>query len=434
MNRRQFNRTLALAATTPFIQGRAQPLPYRVNGDRLNRSLRALSSFGRNDLGGVDRVAYSEADLRGREMAMGLMQSAGLSVRIDYAGNIIGTRPESASGLPILALGSHIDSVPQGGNYDGDVGALGAIEVAATLADQKIPTRHPMEFIIFANEEGGQTGARAMAGRLAATDLERVSNSGKTLREGIAFIGGDPDRLDAAQRKPGELKAYLELHIEQGPVLDAEGVQIGVVEGIVGIHRWMVTVTGFSNHAGTTPMDRRQDALLAAAEFIQLVNRRVRAESGRQVGTVGWMEVEPGAPNVVPGKVRLTLEMRDLDWPKIDRIFGRIRLEAEEISSRARVKFGYEEIYNNPPRLTDPGLQEEIRASCHELGLSHKLMPSGAGHDAQSLSHIVPVGMIFVPSQNGISHSAEEFSAPDAITNGANVLLHTLLKLDQEAG
>ncbi len=432
MNRRQFNQTVAFTAAAPFLQQRSKPLSNRVNGDRLNTSLMLLSKFGRNTLGGVDRVAYSEADLQGREMAMRLMRSAGLAVRVDASGNIIGAREAGRPGLPVLALGSHIDSVPQGGNYDGDVGALGAIEVATTLLEQRIPTWHPMEFIIFANEEGGQTGARAMAGRLAETDLDRVSSSGKTLREGIAFIGGDPNRLDEVRRVAGDLKAYLELHIEQGPILDSEGIQIGVVEGIVGIHRWMVTVTGFSNHAGTTPMNRRQDALLAAAEFIQLVNRRVRSESGRQVGTVGWMEVEPGAPNVVPGKVRLTVEMRDLDWPKIDRLFERIRFEAEEISDRARVQFAYEEIYDNPPRLTAPDLQERIRTSSQELGLSYKLMPSGAGHDAQSLSHIVPVGMIFVPSQNGISHSAEEFSTPEAITNGANVLLHTLLKLDQE--
>ncbi len=432
MNRRAFGARFLGAALVPFALPQAPPLSdLRVEGRRVNDSLRRLSTFGRNSQGGVDRVAYSEADLAGRAFATGLMKEAGLSVSTDPAGNIIGKRAGSDPSRRSLMAGSHIDSVPQGGNFDGDVGSMSAIEVARTLHEAGVVLQHPLEVVIFANEEGGQTGARAMSGRLSSEDLDRVSSSGKTLREGIGFIGGDVTRLAEARRSSDEITSYLELHIEQGPVLDSEGISIGVVEGIVGIHRWMVTIEGFANHAGTTPMNARRDALLSAAWFIKRVNEEITAAPGRQVGTVGWIEAEPGAPNVIPGKVRLTLEMRDLDWDKIDGIFGRLKQASDEIGESNDTKFSFEEIYDNPPRLTDPRLQQRIESASQLLGLSSKAMPSGAGHDAQSLSHIVPVGMIFVPSRDGISHSAEEFTTESDVTNGANVLLQTILSLDR---
>lgn len=435
IKRRTFNRILwgAAAAIPAASLGRAalqdgsQP---RVDGRRLNNSLQQLSRFGRNEQGGVSRVAYSPADLQGREYVQGLMNDAGLQAEIDAAGNLVGRRPGRRSGLMPLMAGSHIDTVPEGGNYDGIVGALGAIEAAQTLHESGLSLDRPLEIIIFSNEEGGQVGARALAGRLQPQDLDRRSHSGLTLREGIAAIGGDPRRLEEVRRRPGEVFAYLELHIEQGPLLDSEAIDIGVVEGIVGIHRWMVTVKGFANHAGTTPMDRRQDALLAGARFVDAVNRQVTAVPGRQVGTVGWIEALPGAPNVVPGQVRLTLEMRDLDWEKIDRLFARLEQTAVQIGEQTGTEFSFEEIYNNPPRLTDRRIQGLISQAARELGFSQRPMPSGAGHDAQSISHIAPIGMIFVPSRDGISHSGREFTSPQDVANGADLLLHSLLALD----
>ena len=405
----------------------------RVNGARLNAHLAALAEFGKNPQGGVSRVAYSDADVAGRKYVMALMRDAKLDVTVDAAGNIIGRRAGSGRGLPPILFGSHIDSVPEGGNYDGDVGSLGAIEVAQTLAEQSVVTRHPLEVVVFQNEEGGLVGSEAMIGALSEASLALTSRSGKTIRDGIAFIGGDPTKLASVKRDRGSIAAYIELHIEQGGTLDREKIDIGVVEGIVGINQWEVTVEGFANHAGTTPMDQRHDALLAAAKFIEAVNRVVTSVPGRQVGTVGRIQAQPGAPNVIPGVVVLTLELRDLDAAKIQTLYTRIRAEADAIAKASGTTFTYKSINENIPAPTDPRVRARIADAARSLGLSTKAMPSGAGHDAQDMARIGPVGMIFIPSVGGISHSPKEFSRPKDIENGANVLLHTVLAVDTEA-
>ena len=437
MNRREFTMQLSGVVAGAF-SARAmmvatvpprQPAP-RVNGVRLNESLSALAEFGKTAYGGVTRLAYGEADRAAREYAMGLMRAAKLEVTIDAAGNIIGRRAGRDAALPPILFGSHIDSVPDGGRYDGNVGSMGAIEVAQTLADNNVVTRHPLEVVIFQNEEGGLIGSRGMIGALTERELDLVSRSGKTIREGIAFIGGNPGELARARRKPGEVAAYLELHIEQGAVLDTEKIDIGVVEGIVGINWWDVTVQGFANHAGTTPMDRRRDALLAAARFIEAVNRVVTSVPGRQVGTVGRIQALPGAPNVIPGTVVLSLELRDLDAAKIAMLYERIRAEARRIGDASGTAFDFKEINVNEPAPTDRRLRGMIADAARELGLTTKAMPSGAGHDAQDMARIGPAGMIFVPSVGGISHSPRELSRAEDITNGANVLLGAVLKVD----
>src|SRR2546425_11063637 len=327
MNRREFN--LAFLASVGALAFRrfvfASPPQLRVNAARIIEHLNALAEYGKNPQGGVSRLAYSEADRRGREYVVGLMRAAKLDVSIDAAGNLIGRRAGSDNQLRPILFGSHIDSVPEGGNYDGDVGSLGAIEVAQTLAEKNIVTQHPLEAVIFQNEEGGLIGSRAMDGALTDSELDLVSRSGKTIREGIRVIGGDPTKLSTARRGKGSIAAYLELHIEQGGILEKEKIDIGVVEGIVGINWWDVTIEGFANHAGTTPMNQRQDALLAAAKFIEAVNRIVTSIPGRQVGTVGRIQALPGAPNVIPGKVILSLELRDLDAAKIQMLYQKIR-------------------------------------------------------------------------------------------------------------
>ena len=405
--------------------------PPRVNGARLNARLAWLAEFGKNPQGGVSRVAYSEADRQGREYAMTLMRLADLDVSIDAAGNIIGRRAGSDKTLKPILFGSHIDSVPEGGNFDGDVGSLGVIEVAQTLAENNVTTRHPLEVLIFQNEEGGLIGSEATIGVLTDKELEHVSSSGKTIREGINFIGGEVSKLATVKREKGSIAAYLELHIEQGGTLEAEHIDIGVVEGIVGINQWNVTVEGFANHAGTTAMNNRRDALLAAAKFIEAVNRIVTSVPGRQVGTVGKIQAFPGAPNVIPGKVVLTLELRDLDAAKIQMLYQKIRAEADQIAQASKVSFDFKELNTNIPAPTDPRIRAIIDSSAKELGLTTKQMPSGAGHDAQDMARIGPVGMIFIPSIGGISHSPKEFSRPQDIENGANVLLGALLKLDR---
>src|SRR5215831_18836246 len=406
----------------------AAQTPARVNGQRIHEHLKELSKFGANPQGGVSRVAYSEADLQGRQYAIGLMKAAGLDVHIDLAGNIVGTRAGSDASLKPLLIGSHIDSVPMGGNYDGDVGSLSAIEVAQTLKEKQITLHHPLEVIIFQNEEGGTIGSQALGEGLDEKHLNLVSNSGKTIREGTRVVGGDPDQLASVKRQPGSIAGYFELHIEQGGTLEREKIDIGVVEGIVGILHSDVTIEGFANHAGTTPMDQRRDALLTAARFIEKVNLIVTGIPGRQVGTVGWIRVAPGAYNVIPGKVVLGLELRDLDEKKILAMFEQLRTEAKQIGTINNTTFGFTDPVLIHPALTDKGFQDMIAETAKQLGLSAKVMPSGAGHDAQEISRLGPVGMIFIPSIGGISHSPKEYSTPADIENGANVLLQMVLK------
>ena len=431
INRRKFNYGLALSLGSLSLRKPHFQTPLRVNGQRLMEHLMALAEFGKNPQGGVSRVAYGDADKLGREYVLGLMRGARLDVTVDAAGNLVGRRAGSDNNLKPLLMGSHIDSVPEGGNYDGVVGSLGAIEVVQTLAENNRTLRHPLEVVIFQNEEGGLIGSRAMDGELTERELDLVSRSGKTIREGIKFIGGDPARLSEVRRQKGDIAAYLELHIEQGGTLDTEKINIGVVEGIVGINWWDVTIEGFANHAGTTAMNNRQDALLAAAKFIEAVNRVVTSVPGRQVGTVGRINALPGAPNVIPGKVVLSLELRDLDAAKIKMLYEKIHAEAEQIAAASKTKFNFKEINVNIPAPTDARIRSLISEAARELGLSTKSLPSGAGHDAQDMARLGPVGMIFVPSVAGISHSPREFSRPADIANGANVLLHTLLKLDK---
>jgi len=402
----------------------------RLNGERISQQIVALAEFGKNPYGGVSRVAYSEFDKQGRAYVMGLMREAGLDVTIDVAGNILGRRAGSDASLKPLLFGSHIDSVPDGGNYDGDVGVLSSIEVARTLKERGITTRHPLEVVIFQNEEGGTVGSRAMAGHLSVKDLDIVSNSGKTFGDGIAFLGGDPMKATVPLKKKGDYAAYVELHIEQGGTLEADGINIGVVEGIVGIGWWDVTVGGFGNHAGTTPMNRRQDALLAASKYVQMVNRVVTSEPGRQVGTVGKIQAFPGARNVIPGQVQTSLEIRDLDQAKIKRLAGRIIEEARQIGAQNETTFTFTENYLSTPALMAPAVQKVIESSARSLGLTARYQPSMAGHDAQYMAQLAPTGMIFCPSVGGISHSPKEYTKQQDVVNGANVLLHAILALD----
>ncbi len=401
-----------------------------IEGGRILERLHAMAKIGRSPQGGINRLAYSSADVQGRAYVMELMRAAELQPSIDAAGNIVGRREGLNSTLPALLTGSHTDSVPEGGIYDGTVGVLSAIEVAQVLAEQKLSTRHPLEVIVFQNEEEGLFGSRAICGDLAEKDLDLPSQSGKTIREGIEYIGGNPAKLETARRRPGEIAVYLEYHIEQGPVLENDCIEIGIVEGIVGVNRWEVTIDGFSNHAGTTPMDRRKDALLVAARFIDAVNRIVRDTPGLQVGTVGRIRVLPNAPNVIPGKVILSLDLRDLESKRIESLYQEIANAGKQIAATVGATITFKQTSVQVPALTDARVRQSIFDAAVELGLTTKVLRSGAGHDAQAIARIAPMGMIFIPSVEGISHTPEEYSRPTDIVNGANVALRTLLKLD----
>jgi N-carbamoyl-L-amino-acid hydrolase len=329
MKRRKFIKSTSLTAlgvtvlglTDSYGEGFYLGNNLNVNEQRIASRILELAKFGRDDKGHGYRVAYTKGDVEGREWFIQLMKKAGLNVSIDYAGNIIGKRKGKNSALKPIAFGSHIDMVPDGGNYDGCVGSIGALEIIEVLNENKIITEHPLEVIIFSNEEGGTIGSMAMAGHLTAEGLTQVSQSGLTTADGVKAIGGNPDSIQYVVRKKGDIKAFLELHIEQGGILEQEKIQIGVVEGIVGIVHWEVTVDGFANHAGTTPMNMRKDALLAASKLIVAVNEVINSVPGKQVGTIGKLAAMPGAYNVIPGKVVLGLEIRDLSAEKIEQLF-----------------------------------------------------------------------------------------------------------------
>ncbi|WP_283777927.1 Zn-dependent hydrolase [Flagellimonas spongiicola] len=413
--------------------GISQTNAIKVNQERLENRIFELAKFGLQENGETERVAFSDADIEARKWVMETLTKQGLDVSIDFAGNIIGLRKGSNSELKPISFGSHIDRVPNGGNYDGCVGIMAALEVIETLNENKLTTRHPLEVIVFSNEEGGVMGSRAMSGHLGKAALDVVNSTGYSMGEGIMRLGGDTTRIAEVQRKKGAMAAFLELHIEQGAILEKENLDIGIVEGIVGLKWWDVEFTGFANHAGTTPMNSRQDALLAAAKFIVAVNEITNSFEGAQVGTVGRIKAQPGAPNVIPGKVVASLEIRDLSAEVIEKVYQAIKARGEIIAKESNVKISFRPLDTTAaPALTDSTVQKEIEIASTSLGLSHKYMPSGAGHDAQDMAWIAPTGMIFVPSKGGISHSPKEFTAAVDMANGANVLLQTILSLDKK--
>ena len=435
ITRRELLSALA-AATTASVLPRlcfAQSTRLRISSGRLQQSLEQLSVYGRTAGGtfadGVSRVAYSDADVAGRNYALQLMRDAGLDPRIDTAGNIFGLREGSERGLKPILFGSHIDSVPGGGNFDGDLGSMSAIEVMRTLKENGVITRHPVQMVIWQNEEGGLVGSRAAFGD--TLDLERQYNEIK-LSDGLRKIGGDPSRLAEAKIAPGSFQCYLELHIEQGGNLDKAGIPIGIVEGIVSIDEYEVEIKGFANHAGTTPMPERHNALLAAAKLIEAVQRIVTREPGRQVGTVGRLSVYPNASNVVPGLVKHSIELRDLSAEKITRLGEEIQKQAQAIAKDTGTEINIRKLENDPPALASSEIQRQIEAAATSLGLKSMRLPSGAGHDAQMMAKLGPMGMIFVPSVGGISHSPKELTGWPDCANGANVLLQTILLIDSQ--
>ena len=419
--------TLTLASLgTSFAQS------LQVNSERLSQSLSTLATYGKNEKGGSDRVAYSVHDLAARPFVKELLAAAGLEVSVDFAGNIIGRKAGKNPSLKPISLGSHIDEVPNGGDYDGPVGVMGAIEVVRTLKEAGIQTEHPLEVIIFTNEEGGVIGSRALVGGLSAQALLGQSNAGITHADGIRLLGGNPSRIASLARPKGAIAAFLELHIEQGGNLDTEKLDIGVVEGIVAIEWWEFSFKGKANHAGTTPMHARKDPMLPAARFTLAVNEVITRDEGRQVGTVGKIQAFPGAGNVIPGEVKLNLEIRDLSSEKIWKLYAELETIAKQLAQESGTTLEIKHIeVASKPALADSMIREVIDKQAKKLGYSTKNLPSGAGHDAQEMARIAPMGMIFIPSKDGISHAPEEYSSPEAIAKGANVLLHTLLELDK---
>jgi N-carbamoyl-L-amino-acid hydrolase len=434
MTRRELLSSISLLAGSHGARATPQ---LQINAAHLRQQIESLSMYGRPAGGGfadgVSRIGYSDADIAGRKYLLSLVEAARLKARIDAAGNIFVRKPGTDAALAPVLFGSHIDSVPDGGNFDGDLGSLAAIEVLRVLGENGVVTRRPLEAVVWSCEEAtfnGNTlnGSRAAAGKLGPGELNGISR-GLTLRESMSRIGGDPARLDETQLRSGGFHAYLELHIEQGGTLDKAGTSIGIVEGIVALDHYDAVVTGMANHAGTTPMADRQDALIAAARLTLAVRELVTQEPGPQVGTVGHLEVEPNASNVVPGRVRLSIDLRDLSTEKLRRLGGAVRARAAAIADQTNTQIVLTQTQHAEPALASPEVQAVIQRAAEHLKLSHRSLPSGAVHDAQVMAALGPMGMIFVPSVGGISHSPKELTAWEDCASGANVLLQSVLAL-----
>ncbi|MCI0844659.1 MAG: M20 family metallo-hydrolase [Chloroflexi bacterium] len=407
---------------------------YSINETRINQTIQELGKLG-DSPEGMLRVAYSPEDIAGRDYAVKLMQEAGLETRIDTAGNIIGRRSGSDDGLPAIAMGSHTDTVPKGGKYDGALGVMAAIEVIRTLEEQGHRTRHPLEVINFTNEEGTRfhrwlVGSRSMSGLLEQEDLDAVDDDGLGLGPCLADIGGDISRIDEAVRKPGELAAYFELHIEQGPYLDRSGTPIGVVTGITGRAVFEVEIEGKANHAGTTPMSTRRDALVSASKLVLAVQKMAAEQEICRVSTVGSIKAVPNAVNVIPGSASIGLEFRDTDMEALAAAEQELRRITDQASADDEVDIEVIRHRFTTSVPITPDMQALVAEAAENCGFEWEPLASGAGHDAQAVANIAPVAMIFVPSLDGISHSKEEYSTPQDCANGAQVLLELLLLAD----
>jgi len=407
---------------------------YSINESRINQTLQELGHLGESPEG-MDRVAYSPEDIAGRDYTIKLMQEAGLETRIDAAGNIIGRRAGSDDNLPAIAFGSHTDTVPKGGKYDGALGVMGAIEVIRTLEEQGHRTRHPLEVIDFTNEEGTRfhrwlVGSRSMSGLLEQEDLDALDDDGLSLGPCIADIGGDLSRIGEAVRSPGQLAAYFELHIEQGPYLHQSGNPIGVVTGITGRAVFEVEIEGKANHAGTTPMSTRRDALVSASKLVLNIQKMAAEQEICRVSTVGSIKAIPNAVNVIPGHASIGLEFRDTDMEALAAAEQELRRITDQaaVDDTVDIEVIRHRFTSAVPITAD--MQALVAEAAENCGMTWEPLASGAGHDAQAVANIAPVAMIFVPSIDGISHAIEEYSTPQDCANGAQVLLELLLLAD----
>jgi len=401
-----------------------------VAGARIQADLAALAEFREPDADGWTRRVFSPAYVDSREWVASRMRDAGLEVITDAAGNLVGTLPGSSDGM--LVTGSHTDTVAGGGRFDGPLGVLAAIEVARCVRDSGRALRHELRVVDFLGEEPNDfglscIGSRAIAGTLTAEHLASLDASGRTLAGAIASAGGNPDRIEEAAWAPGSVSGFVELHIEQGPVLADSGIPLAIVSGIAGIDRVQATFTGVAGHAGTTPMDSRHDALCAAAEAVVAVERLA---SGGGVGTTGRLEVFPGAANVVPGKAEMWAEFRSIDGAWLDERHRSFTQVAAEAGARRGVAARVSALSRTEPVTTSAEIRDAMTAAIEGLGLEFRVLPSGAGHDTVQMARLGRVGMIFVPSAGGRSHCPDEWTAPEHVEAGASALLATILALD----
>src|ERR1700730_10760165 len=396
----------------------------RINRRRLEESMEALGRIGATAKGGLNRVALTDDDRRGRDLLVGCMREAGLTVTVDQMGNIVGQRV-GADGRPPVMMGSHADSVPTGGRYDGQLGVLCALETIRTLNDGEVPTPQPVAMAIFTNVEGppfqpAMIGSGLMAGKIPLEDAYNARD-----RDGLR-LGDELERIGYLGPEPcipRPIRAYLELHIEQGPILEEQHLSVGVVEGIVAISWSKLVLTGVQDHAGPTPMRMRKDALVAAADIVRGVREIPRKIGGDMVATVGRLDVAPNIPNAIPGKVTMSIDLRAPDEHQVTRAVGLLARLAKDTARAEGMRYELDHYWRVPRTHFDMEVVDTVERAAKDTGARHRRLLSGAGHDAQYMAAICPTGMIFVPSKGGRSHCEEEFTPMNDIEEGANTLL-----------
>jgi len=402
----------------------------RIDSDRLLQSLMELAKIGATETGGVCRLALTDLDRQARDLFRQWCEAAGCSLTVDKMGNIFARRPGKDNSLPPVMTGSHIDTQPTGGKFDGNYGVMSGLEVIRTLNDFNYETTRPIEVVVWTNEEGSRFAPAMVASGVFAGvfdldyGLSRKDVDGKSMGEELARIGYAGETTCGGR----PIAAFFEAHIEQGPILEAEGKTIGVVQGVQGIRWYEITVTGQEAHAGPTPMPRRKDALLGASRMVNAINRIGLAHAPNACATVGMLQVSPNSRNVIPGKVFLTIDFRHPDAEVLKSMGAEGKAECEKIAAEIGLELDFKEIWYSPPvKFADECVAAVVKAA-EDLGFSNRAIISGAGHDAVYLSRVAPTGMIFVPCKDGISHNEIEDAKQDELAAGCDVLLRAIIE------
>ncbi|MFY8128155.1 MAG: M20 family metallo-hydrolase [Chitinophagaceae bacterium] len=407
----------------------------QINSTRLQQHFEAMSLIGKIGETGTNRPAHSPEEKKAFELAASWMHEAGMKTKIDNFGNLIGRLEGKDASLPVLMMGSHLDSQPYGGRFDGVAGVLCAIEVATTLKENNITPNRSIEIISFADEEGwrfnkGLFGSKGILGKIDETDLQRKDKDGITRAQALKDFGCDITKFKEDEYKPGSIFCFLELHIEQGPVLDVANKPIAVVSGISGPLWWTLKLKGMAGHAGSVPMHLRKDAMLGAAEIIVALNQIATQVPGAPtVGTVGTLNVFPASRNIIAEEISMTIDLRDIDIERRNKYEHQLRQKIDEITTKHHLTYSISEDTNNEPRYCANWIKEIIHQECNKLNLDAPEIMSGPFHDSLPLSYATDYGMIFIRSKDGISHNPLEYSSYEDLALGTNVLLGTVLEI-----
>lgn len=402
----------------------------RVDGDRLWQSLMELAEIGATEKGGVCRLALTDLDRQARDLFVAWVLEAGCTVKVDAMGNIFARRPGKDDSLPPVMTGSHLDTQPTGGKFDGCFGVMAGVEVLRALNDHSIETDAPIEVAVWTNEEGSRFAPAMIASGVFAGvfdldyGLSRADPDGVTIGEELKRIG-----YNGSEPMGGRpIGAFFEAHIEQGPILEAEEKTVGVVTGVQGIRWYEITLIGQDAHSGTTPMNRRKDALLGVSRIVEAVNRIALDHGPDGCGTVGMMQVMPNSRNVIPGRVFFTVDLRHPDAGVLQTMGEELGKVVTEVAEAIGLTVDFNEIWYSPPVVFAPHLVASVRGGATEFGYAHRDIVSGAGHDACYIARVAPTAMVFVPCRDGISHNETEYAAPADLEAGCNVLLQAMIQ------